>query len=199
MPAVRGLCRRPAGRRRRPPVRALRRPPPRRPRARPRRGDGTRGRGDGGTGTARPLAVSAVRAGHRAGRPPDRRVGVRARSRSSAAGCPRAARPHGRLRHARRRHSRPPIRRAPRTVDVLPTLLGQHAEVIDHTNGATYDRRGVLASWRAQLRARDLTYRHEPLATLGDSLELSRVSLSATGVAGGKLDVGAYEVERAAL
>src|SRR5438093_961939 len=40
MPAVRGLRRRPVGRRRRPVVRALRRAPPRWSRAHPRRGDG---------------------------------------------------------------------------------------------------------------------------------------------------------------
>src|SRR5262249_50603435 len=39
----------------------------------------------------------------------------------------------------------------------------------------------------------DPTYQLEPLATLGDSLALCRVSLSAGGLARGSLDVGAYE------
>ena len=50
-------------------------------------------------------------------------------------------------------------------------------------------------TWRALLRAQDGTYRHEPLATLGDSLALCRVSTSASGAAGKKFDVGAYEIE----
>ena len=38
--------------------------------------------------------------------------------------------------------------------------------------------------------------RHEPLATLGDSLALFRMSTSASGFVGGTFDVGAYETER---
>ncbi len=52
---------------------------------------------------------------------------------------------------------------------------------------------------RSLLSARDPTYRHEPLATLGDSLALFRVSTSASGYVGGTFDVGAYEREEIAL
>src|SRR5262249_53623040 len=45
------------------------------------------------------------------------------------------------------------------------------------------------------LRAQEPTCRHEPLATLGDSLGLFRQSTSACGFAGGMFDVGAYEKE----
>ncbi|TML91762.1 MAG: nuclear transport factor 2 family protein [Actinobacteria bacterium] len=82
---------------------------------------------------------------------------------------------------------------AARDADALSTLIAERAEVMEHTTGATYDRRGLLTTWRSLLRGRDLTFRQEPLATLGDSLALSRSSLSASGVTGGKLDVGPYE------
>src|SRR5262249_13416032 len=42
----------------------------------------------------------------------------------------------------------------------------------------------------------DLTSRHESLATLGDSLALFRQTVSASGVARGNFDIGAYEDER---
>src|SRR5262249_41905634 len=48
-------------------------------------------------------------------------------------------------------------------------------------------------------RAEAPTYRHEPLATLGDSLALCRVTASASSFAGGTFDVGAYEIETIAL
>jgi hypothetical protein len=49
------------------------------------------------------------------------------------------------------------------------------------------------------LRAQAPTSRHEPLATLGDSLVLCHHSLSASGFSGRQLDVGAYEIELFAL
>src|SRR5262249_32939770 len=52
-----------------------------------------------------------------------------------------------------------------------------------------------LRSWRYLLRAEDPACRHEPLATLGDSLGLFRHSTSATRFVGGTVDVGAYERE----
>ena len=85
---------------------------------------------------------------------------------------------------------------AARDADALPPLVAESVEVVDHTTGgATYDGQGLLAHWRALLRARDPTYRHEPLATLGDSLALNRMSMSASGIARGKFDVGPYEHE----
>src|SRR5262249_33469679 len=38
---------------------------------------------------------------------------------------------------------------AARDTDVLPTLLAEGSEVIDHTTGVTYDRQGALFTWRA--------------------------------------------------
>jgi len=84
---------------------------------------------------------------------------------------------------------------AARDTDAFPTLLADGYEVVDHTTGVTWDRQGDLASFRAFVRARDPRCRHEPLATLGDSLALCRESLSASAFAGRTFDVGAYERE----
>src|SRR6266705_1002141 len=54
-----------------------------------------------------------------------------------------------------------------RDADALPALHADGFEVVDHTTGITYDRRGELSSFRALLSAQDATFRHEPLATLG--------------------------------
>src|SRR6185503_2795110 len=47
--------------------------------------------------------------------------------------------------------------------------------------------------------ARDLTYRHEPLATLGESLAVCRLSISTSGYALADIDVGAIEVDSPVL
>src|SRR5262249_26534187 len=65
----------------------------------------------------------------------------------------------------------------------------------DHTTGATGGRDAALRSLRSLLSVEEPTSRHEPLATLGDTLALWRVSWSASGLAQGKFDVAAYEVE----
>src|SRR5207249_4161415 len=82
---------------------------------------------------------------------------------------------------------------AARDFDALPILLAYEYEVVDHTTGVTYDREGGLSSQRALLSAQDPTCRHEPLATLGDSLALCRLSTSASRFVSRKLDVGAHE------
>src|SRR5262249_5358213 len=78
---------------------------------------------------------------------------------------------------------------------VLPGLIAEDIEVTDNPTGTPWDHQGVLVTWRSLLKARDPTCRREPLATLGDSLALSRVSMSASGFAGRTFDVGAYERE----
>src|SRR5262245_28219137 len=85
---------------------------------------------------------------------------------------------------------------AARDFDAIAACFADLCEVIDHANGATYDREGTLTTWRSLLRVRDATYRQEPLATLGDSLALCRQCTSAPGVAGKRFDVGAYEIEQ---
>jgi hypothetical protein len=88
---------------------------------------------------------------------------------------------------------------AARDVDALADVIAEGHEVLDHVTGATTDRRGTIASFRFLLRAKDPTYRSEPLAILGDVLALGRVSQSAGGFAGAAFDVGAYEREQACL
>src|SRR5262249_48614310 len=68
-------------------------------------------------------------------------------------------------------------------------------EGVDHPTGITADGDGVLRSLRYLLRAEGPRCRHEPLATLGDSLALFRQSMSASGFSGGTFDVGAYQRE----
>src|SRR5262249_20483374 len=88
---------------------------------------------------------------------------------------------------------------AVRDFDAIAACLADPCDVIDHPNGATYDREGALAAWRALPSVQDATYREEPLATLGDSLALCRQYASAPGLTGKRLDVGAYEIEQLAL
>src|SRR5262249_34539570 len=83
---------------------------------------------------------------------------------------------------------------AARDADALPALLADEADTIDHTTGVVYDRQGARDSWRALLRAGRPVSVVEPLATLGDSLALSRESTSASGFVGRTFDVGPYEI-----
>src|SRR5262249_40362475 len=85
---------------------------------------------------------------------------------------------------------------AARDADALPALFADTAEFVEHPTGAVYDREGVLRSLRSLVGARDPAHQHEPLATLGDALALCRVSWSASGLASGRFDIGAYEMER---
>jgi class 3 adenylate cyclase len=84
---------------------------------------------------------------------------------------------------------------AGRNEDAFPMLFAEDAEVVDHTTGATYGRSGTLDHFRRQRRIQDLAYRQEPLATLGDSLALCRLSVSGSGAAGRTWDVGAFEFD----
>src|SRR5262249_51542213 len=79
--------------------------------------------------------------------------------------------------------------------DSLPGLIADDVEVIDHTTGTTWDHQGALISWRSLLKARDPSFRQEPLAALGASLALCRHTTSASGFAGRTFDVGTYERE----
>ena len=62
--------------------------------------------------------------------------------------------------------------------DVLPTLLADVVEVVHHPTGVVYDRSGALDAWYALLGATDVTFTHEPVATLGDALALFRTAVS---------------------
>src|SRR5262249_5191781 len=82
---------------------------------------------------------------------------------------------------------------AARDPDAFDTLFTDDVGVIHHPTGAVYERLGALANYRRIFRAEDLTFAKEPLATLGDSLALTRTSWSASATSGGRFDVGAYE------
>src|SRR5262249_14863894 len=88
---------------------------------------------------------------------------------------------------------------AARDADALSAVLAPGGESLEHTTGGTSDGGGVLRSLRYLPRPQEPTRRHEPLATLADSLGLFRQSTSARGFAGGTFDVGAYEKEIVSL
>src|SRR5262249_29470019 len=87
---------------------------------------------------------------------------------------------------------------AARDADALAVFLAEDYEAVEHTTRATSGRSGLLDLYRRQFRIQDLTRRADPLATLGDSLALSRAWWSGSG-AGRSFDVGAYEVEAITL
>src|SRR5262249_5181984 len=120
-----------------------------------------------------------------------------------ATALPPAAPSHATARRKRRVHpnaatanaARVDAAMAARDADTLPGLLADQVEVVDHSTGTTWDRQGMLASWRALLNARNPTLRTEPLATLGASLALCREWVSASGFTGRTFDVGPYDME----
>src|SRR5262249_46955870 len=65
---------------------------------------------------------------------------------------------------------------AARDPDAIPSLLADDMEVVTRPTGRVIDRHGMLTTWRMLLRGEAPTCRHEPLATLGDSLVLCRMS-----------------------
>src|SRR5262249_40852268 len=77
----------------------------------------------------------------------------------------------------------------------LPGLIADDAEFFEHSTGATHGQPGMLFTLRTLLKARDPSYRHESLATLGTSLALCRLSTSASGFVGRAFDVAAYDRE----
>src|SRR5262245_19750963 len=81
---------------------------------------------------------------------------------------------------------------AARDADALSAVFAPGGDTLEHTTGSTSDGGGAIRLYRYLLRAEEPACRHEPLATLGDSLALFRQSTSARGVAGGTFDVGAY-------
>ena len=72
---------------------------------------------------------------------------------------------------------------AARDADVFLSLLADGAEGVHHPTGTAYRERDALDGYRGLLRAVNLTFVHEPLATLGDSLALCRASVSFSALA----------------
>ena len=88
---------------------------------------------------------------------------------------------------------------AARDAEAIGPLFADDAESVHHPTGVTFDRRGGIARVRSLFRAENLTFAQEPLATLGDSVALCRMSFSASGASGGGFDVGPYESEQIIL
>ena len=86
-----------------------------------------------------------------------------------------------------------------RDAEAIPPLYADEMEGVHHPTGVSYDRQGSIATFRSVLRAAEMRFAHEPLATLGDSLALARLSVSAGGFSGGRFDVGAYQVDEVVL
>ena len=88
---------------------------------------------------------------------------------------------------------------AARDIAACAVLHPDDTEIVDHLAGTTFGKHDTVSAIRAVLASRDLSYRVEPLATLGDSLALTRLSVSASGVAGGGLDVASPSSEELTL
>ena len=89
---------------------------------------------------------------------------------------------------------------AARDADALAALLADGVEFVHHPTVASYGRRGILTTWRSLFRAKRLAWRKEVLATLGDSLALTRQVISVEGLAEDDLSaVGCLELEEVGL
>ena len=82
---------------------------------------------------------------------------------------------------------------AARNEAAFPALFSEDTDTLSHLTGTRYGLEGALTTFRSVLKARDLSYRLTPIATLGSSLALCRQAMSASGVTGKSFDVGAYE------
>jgi class 3 adenylate cyclase/tetratricopeptide (TPR) repeat protein len=88
---------------------------------------------------------------------------------------------------------------AARDLDTIEASIVEGLESVSHPTGTVHDRQAVLGTWRSLLRAEDPTCRHEPLATLGESLVLCRRYISGSRFAGATFDVAAYEKHEISL
>src|SRR5262249_12186457 len=82
---------------------------------------------------------------------------------------------------------------AARDADAIGSLFSASFEGEHHPTGTTADREGLIYSFGVLLRARDSTYRLEPLATLGNCLALCRHRWSWSALVGAEFDVGPVE------
>lgn len=82
-----------------------------------------------------------------------------------------------------------------RNADEFLALLADDFVGVHHATGLTYDRTGARARLHALFDSEDLVIAHDPVATLGDTLALFRMSMSSSRAAGKKFDVGPWEHE----
>ncbi len=80
-------------------------------------------------------------------------------------------------------------------LDAVSDLFSERFEALDHKTGATYGCEGALATARMTIDDRDLAFRQDPIATLGDRLALLHNVVSSSGTVRGDLDVGPFEAE----
>jgi class 3 adenylate cyclase len=73
--------------------------------------------------------------------------------------------------------------------------LSETYEEIDHPTGVSYGGDANVAALERLMRSRHASCQLEPLATLGDTLVLSRRRVHASATGGGRFDVGEYEQE----
>jgi class 3 adenylate cyclase/ketosteroid isomerase-like protein len=88
---------------------------------------------------------------------------------------------------------------AARDFDAARALTSEDYQEIDHPTGSCYGSTEAFGSLQRLFRSRDPLYREELFATLGDTLCLRRRLVRASGAAGRRYDVGAYENEAISL
>jgi hypothetical protein len=79
--------------------------------------------------------------------------------------------------------------------DVLATLIRDDVDVVHHPTGMVFGRDESLGRLRAALEVGGLTFSHEPLASLGDSLALCSATVSAAEIVEGARSLGAVETD----
>src|SRR6185436_4425450 len=80
--------------------------------------------------------------------------------------------------------------------DVVAEILDESLQLVHHSTGVTYGRRGMLATWRSIMKAAVGDLRGESLASLGETLELDRHVTRAEGWSEAHLaDTGSMELE----
>ena len=67
---------------------------------------------------------------------------------------------------------------ASKSLDAFRSLFRDDAHAVHHQTGVRYEESQALENYRTLLQAESVSLRHEPLATLGDSLALFQASLS---------------------
>jgi len=78
----------------------------------------------------------------------------------------------------------------------IDALLSDNHETVDHPTGAAWGREGSIATIERLMRLPDFDFRHDILATLGESLGLVRRVVTSRGATTKKFDVADYEIER---
>jgi class 3 adenylate cyclase len=86
-----------------------------------------------------------------------------------------------------------------RDVAAISAVFPDDTEIVDHPAGATFTKSNTLSSLRALLASRDLSYRAESIAALGDLLALTRIWVTASGITGGGVDVADYSSDELTL